>query len=126
MSTAIALLIFLASVGAVYFLCVRPMRKAQCAMSGTESGNRRHEDGSDIGRQIADLREEIRILQVDDGVQAPGGRAARADTSPRPGYATTRLAAIQGRGTASYGAHAPRGRHTDARTEWTAKEEDPR
>jgi hypothetical protein len=64
MSTWVAALIALASVTVVYFFCIRPMRSGRCGMS------RASRDDVELDRQIADLREELRVLRAQDALES--------------------------------------------------------
>lgn len=67
MPTWVAALIALAAIAAVYFFCMRPMRKGTCAMSGSAvPGDQEAERANDaeLARQIAGLREEVRVLRA--------------------------------------------------------------
>jgi hypothetical protein len=72
MPTWIAAIIALAAIAAVYFFCIRSMRKGNCAMGGGTASD------SELDRQIADLREELRVLRAQDSLEpgsAPTDRA---------------------------------------------------
>jgi hypothetical protein len=71
MSTWVAALVALASVTAVYFFCIRPMRSGGCGMS---AGSR---DDVELDRQIADLREELRVLRAQDALEVGRGPTDR-------------------------------------------------
>lgn len=77
MPTWVAALIAVAAITAVYFFCIRPMRSGNCAMSGG-SGD------AELARQIADLREELRVLRAEDSLAS--GRVP--NDPPRPGNDT--------------------------------------
>lgn len=62
MPTWLAALVALAAVIAVYFFCIRPMRNGNCAMGGGSAEDAEH------ARQIADLREELRVLRAEDAL----------------------------------------------------------
>lgn len=71
MSTLVAALIAIGAITAVYFFCVRPMRRGGCGMMG---GSQR---GVELDRQIAGLREELRLLRAQDSLdwgQVPNKR----------------------------------------------------
>lgn len=74
MSTWIAAFVAVAAIAATYFLCVRPALRGRCAMSGTS------EAGSATDRQIAELREELRMLRAQDALD--DGRVARSPSTP--------------------------------------------
>lgn len=71
MSTGVAALIAVAAVVVTYFSCVRPMLRGR-GHCGITSGQA--DQNAELDRQIADLREEMRALRVEDGVD--GGRNA--------------------------------------------------
>jgi hypothetical protein len=73
MPTWLAAVIALAAVTAVYFFCIRPMRSGGCAMSGAG-------EDPELARQIADLREELRVLRAQDALES--GQVA-GDDPPR-------------------------------------------
>lgn len=62
MSTLAAALILLAAVAAVYVCCVRPMRRGGCAPASGAPHD------IELRRQIANLREEVRILRAQDSL----------------------------------------------------------
>ncbi|MGH3775962.1 MAG: hypothetical protein ACRDRR_09550 [Pseudonocardiaceae bacterium] len=64
MPTWVAALIAVAAITAVYFFCIRPMRNGSCAMSGA------HEHDAELDRQIAELREEVRVLRAQDALES--------------------------------------------------------
>lgn len=74
MSTWIAAVAAVAAIAATYFFCVRPALRGRCAMSGTT--------GADpvTDRQIAELREELRMLRAQDALD--DGRVSRSDSTP--------------------------------------------
>ncbi|MGH3431280.1 MAG: hypothetical protein ACRDQB_00430, partial [Thermocrispum sp.] len=47
-----------------YFFCIRPMRRGECA-TGVASGGQ----DAERAREIAELREEIRILRAEDTLE---------------------------------------------------------
>ncbi|GAA3845310.1 hypothetical protein [Amycolatopsis tucumanensis] len=72
MSTWVAALIAVAAVTVTYFTCIRPMRRGDghCAGSG---------ENPELDRQIAELREEVRVLRAQDSLdagQVSGGKSA--------------------------------------------------
>lgn len=75
MPTWLAALVALAAVTAVYFFCIRPMRRGGCAM-GTQRPD------PELQRQIADLREELRVLRAEDAL-------ASGPASPGPPRSST-------------------------------------
>lgn len=61
MPTWLAALIALAALAVTYFLCIRPMRHGgHCGMGGACQADAERE------RELADLREELRILRAQD------------------------------------------------------------
>lgn len=74
MSTWIAAFVAVAAIAATYFLCVRPALRGRCAMSGAT--------GADpvTDRQIAELREELRMLRAQDALD--DGRVPRSHSAP--------------------------------------------
>lgn len=62
MTTWFAALIALAAVTVTYFSCVRPMRRSQGQCHGGPAG-------TEFDRQIAALREEVRVLRAQDSVK---------------------------------------------------------
>ncbi len=78
MPTWVAALIAVAAITAVYFFCIRPMRSGNCAMSGGSA------EDAELARQIADLREELRVLRAEDSLAS-----GRVPTDPpKPGSDT--------------------------------------
>lgn len=75
MPTWLAVLVAIAVITAVYFLCIRPMRRGGPAM-----GPRRPDP--ELQRQLADLREELRVLRAEDALAAgpPSPGAPRSGT----------------------------------------------
>ena len=74
MSTWIAAFVAVAAIAATYFFCVRPAMRGRCAMNRTAG----YELPTD--RQVAELREELRVLRAQDSLD--GGRVQRQPTSP--------------------------------------------
>jgi hypothetical protein len=65
MSTWIAGFIALAAVTGTYFLCIRPhLRGRSCAITS------RSTQQADLGRQVAALREELRVLRAQDTLES--------------------------------------------------------
>lgn len=61
-STGLAAAILVVSVALTYFVCIRPMKNGQCAMSSRmPAGNRA--DHTDQQAQIEELREQIKALK---------------------------------------------------------------
>ena len=75
MPTWLAALVAVAAITAVYFFCIRPMRNGNCAMSG---GSVRDPE---LDRQIADLREELRVLRAQDSLES--GQVSSDPPRPR-------------------------------------------
>ncbi len=76
-TTGIAALIALAAITATYIFCIRPMvrgRGACAAMSG------RSGQDAEVDRQLAELREELRVLRSQDTLDT--GRVPM--TTPQP------------------------------------------
>ncbi len=63
MPTWLAALIAIAAITATYYFCIRPMRRGECGMA--TGGN---ED--ERSREIAELREELRILRAEDALES--------------------------------------------------------
>lgn len=61
MPTWLAALVALVAVTAVYFFCLRPVRRGGCAMGA-------HRPDPELQRQIAELREELRVLRAEDAL----------------------------------------------------------
>jgi hypothetical protein len=74
MSTWIALAIAIAAIVATYVFCVRPGLRGQCAMSRSSSSD------AETERQLAKLREELRVLRAHDSVDS--GRVPRRHPAP--------------------------------------------
>lgn len=73
MSIWIAAFVAVAAIAATYFFCVRPGLRGSCG-PGRSSG-----PGSDADRQLAELREELRVLRAQDALDSgrvPGIRPA--------------------------------------------------
>lgn len=65
MPTWLAALVALAAIALTYFFCVRPMRRdGRCGM-----GDACRSD-ADRAREIAELREELRILRAEDALDS--------------------------------------------------------
>lgn len=70
----VAAAIALAAVTATYFSCIRPhLRGSDCGMTG--SGTKQ---SADTERQIAELREELRVLRAQDALDARGGQPSNS------------------------------------------------
>ncbi|MGH3980431.1 MAG: hypothetical protein ACRDRZ_15735 [Pseudonocardiaceae bacterium] len=59
MDTLVLALVAAASLTATWFFCLRPMRRGRCVMS-------RNRDDHHLSREIAELREEIRVLRAQE------------------------------------------------------------
>jgi hypothetical protein len=75
MPTWLTAVVAVAAIGAVYFFCMRPMRRGNCAMTGGSAQD------PELARQIADLREELRVLRAEDALESGQVRTDR----PGPG-----------------------------------------
>lgn len=65
MSTWIAALIAAGAITATYFACVRPhLRGRGCATTGDSAQD------TELDRQIADLREELRVLRAQEALDS--------------------------------------------------------
>lgn len=67
-----------AAITAVYFFCIRPMLRGNCAMTSTS----KHDP--ELDRQIADLREDLRVLRAEDSLES-GHVAVHRPTPPTDG-----------------------------------------
>lgn len=76
MSTWVAAAIAVAAILATYFFCVRPAIRGRCAMSASPGL------GAENERQLADLREEVRVLRAQDFLD--GGRLHKRRPTPPP------------------------------------------
>ena len=67
MSVWIAGLIAVAAITATYFSCVRPhlRNKGGCAMTGGGA-----QDDIELDREVAELREEVRVLRAEDALDS--------------------------------------------------------
>jgi hypothetical protein len=74
MSTWIAAAVAIAAIAATYFFCVRPMRQGRCAVSTSSSSD------AETERQLAELREELRVLRAQDSLDT--GRVPRHHPTP--------------------------------------------
>ncbi len=70
MPTWLAGLVALAAVVTVYFTCLRPMRRGHCALPAGGQD-------TELQREIAELREELRILRAQDALDT--GRVPSSD-----------------------------------------------
>lgn len=64
MPTWMAALIAIAAITATYYFCIRPMRRGERGMGAGENQN------EERGREIAELREELRILRAEDALES--------------------------------------------------------
>jgi hypothetical protein len=60
MSTWVAAMFAVAAIATTYVFCVRPALRGRCATSGSGA----NPEGRELDRQLADLREEVRILRA--------------------------------------------------------------
>lgn len=74
MSTWIAAFVAVAAIAATYVLCVRPAMRGRCA-TNPNAGRE-----ADTDRQIAELREELRMLRAQDSLDT--GRVPRSGPAP--------------------------------------------
>lgn len=74
MSIWIAAFVAVAAIAATYFFCVRPGLRGRCAMSG-DTGH-----DADTERQVAELREELRVLRAQDSLDS--GRVPSSRPAP--------------------------------------------
>jgi len=56
MSTLVAVLVAIGTGTAVYVFCLRPMRRGRCGVTASRQD-------AELDRQIAELRDELRILR---------------------------------------------------------------
>ncbi|MCU1686604.1 MAG: hypothetical protein JWQ81_7343 [Amycolatopsis sp.] len=74
MSTGLAALLAIATIAAVYYFCVRPHRRGKCATASNLAQN------ADVDRQVAELREELRVLRAQDALDS--GRVPSGEPAP--------------------------------------------
>ena len=79
MPTWAAALIAVGAICSTYFFCVRPARHGKCAMSGSSAQAAGAQD-LETDRQLAQLREELRMLRAQDALDA--GRVPHARQMP--------------------------------------------
>jgi hypothetical protein len=79
METWVAAAIAIASIASTYFFCVRPGMRGRCAGSGAGAGA--DSSDADLDRQMAQLREDIRVLHAQDLLDA--GQATPKPAPPR-------------------------------------------
>jgi hypothetical protein len=77
MSVWVAGLIAVAAITATYFSCVRPhlRGRAGCGMAATGG-----QQGTELDRQVAELREELRVLRAQDALDS--GRVTSSKPTP--------------------------------------------
>ena len=77
MPTWVAALIAVGAIAATYFACVRPMLRGRghCAMTGNSGQD------VELDRQVAELREELRVLRAQDSL-ASGQMSSSKPTPP--------------------------------------------
>jgi hypothetical protein len=78
MTTLTAGLIAAAIIIAVYFFCIRPMRRGNCTSNSDTAGD------VQLDQQVADLREELRVLRAQETLDR-GGVSIVKRTPPREG-----------------------------------------
>lgn len=80
MATWIAAAIAIAAIAAIaatYFFCIRPGMHARCATSGNNRPN------AAVDRQLAELREDLRVLRAQDSLyEGQGPVPSRLPTPP--------------------------------------------
>ncbi|MGH3775971.1 MAG: hypothetical protein ACRDRR_09610 [Pseudonocardiaceae bacterium] len=64
MSTWIAALVAVAAITATYLLCVRPTMRGRCTTGGPPTGD------AETERQLAELREELRMLRTQQSLDS--------------------------------------------------------
>jgi hypothetical protein len=74
MATGIAGFVAVAAIAATSFFCVRPCMRGRCATSGTTDPD------LETDRQVAELREELRMLRAQDLLD--DGRVPRSRPAP--------------------------------------------
>jgi hypothetical protein len=84
MPTWMSAVIAIGAIASTYFFCVRPGLRGRCAAGGTGAPHisataSRGDD--DLDRQLAQLREDIRVLHAQDLLDA--GQAAPKSVPPR-------------------------------------------
>lgn len=76
MPTWFAAVVALAAITTTYLFCVRPMLRGRCATTATDTAL----DERERGRQLGELREQVRILRAQDALdagQSPSGTPGR-------------------------------------------------
>jgi len=76
MSTWLAALIAVAAITVTYFSCVRPHLRGR-GQSATSGGST---PGAEVNRQVAELREELRVLRAQDSLNS--GRVPSRKPAP--------------------------------------------
>ncbi len=76
MTTLTAGIIAAATIAAVYFFCIRPMRR------GNRNSSNDNARDVELDRQVAALREELRVLRAQDTLDR-GGVSIIKPTPPR-------------------------------------------
>ncbi|WP_155853829.1 hypothetical protein [Arthrobacter sp. H5] len=61
---ALPVAVFLASLTATYFFCLRPMRRGNCAMGQRASSSGASEGPSTQATELAQLREQVQALKT--------------------------------------------------------------
>jgi hypothetical protein len=74
MSTWVAAAIAVAAILSTYFFCVRPAMRGRCATSVSPG------PGAENERQLAELREEVRVLRAQDSLDS--GRVHNRQSTP--------------------------------------------
>ncbi len=77
MTTLTAGIIAAATIAAVYFFCIRPMRRGNRTSSNDDNAG-----DAQLDRQVAALREELRVLRAQDTLDR-GGVSIIKPTPPR-------------------------------------------
>jgi len=67
-STWLAAAVAVAAIAATYFFCVRPGMRGRCAASGSgaTAENFAGAKAAELDRQLAELREEVRMVRAQD------------------------------------------------------------
>lgn len=74
MTTLTTGLIAAATIAAVYFFCIRPMRRGHCGLDSDNAGE------AQLDREVAALREDLRVLRAQDTLDHGG----ESITQPTP------------------------------------------
>ncbi len=67
MPTWMTALIAAAAIAAIYFFCIRPMWRGNGRCATADRGERQE---AELSKQVAELREELRILRAGDELDA--------------------------------------------------------